>query len=84
MDSDPVEPAAFELQTRPLHKVPKKLKYKDKGYRIEKSKEGGKWSLVKFYRNDFEMRESFNALGSKELAEGFLYRMVSPAAGVVV
>ncbi len=82
MDIEIYEPATFESQTRPLHKVAKKLKYKDKGYRIEKSKAGGKWSLVKYYRNDFEMRESYGSLGAREISDGFQYRMISPDAGI--
>ena len=78
MDIDAIEAFSCEPQARPQHKVPKKLKYKDKGYRIEKSRSGDKWSLVKYYRNEFEMRESFNSLGSREISEGFLYRMISP------
>ncbi len=43
-------------------KRPKKLKYQDKGFRIEISRKDGEWKLLKYYRNEVDMRAAYNGL----------------------
>lgn len=84
-DDDDVVPEFFQVDslTRPDRRMPRKLKYKDKGYQIQKTRNGRKWTLVSYYRSAADMRKAYAATGHKDFWDGYYYRMVFPDGSIV-
>jgi hypothetical protein len=86
-DVDVPESSGPEPLLRPLaggkrRPVPPRLKHKDRGFRIEKTTNGKRWTLEKYYRDEAAMRAAFLACRRRGRGEhswhGYTYRMVFP------
>jgi hypothetical protein len=80
-DDDMLDAIDTSMEASPLHRIPKKLKYKDKGFQIQRTLDGQKWTLVCFYRSAEDMRKSYAAR-----LDGWgrdHYRMIFPDGSIV-
>lgn len=83
----PVEDAPGN-QTPGIHRpVSARIKYKAFGYRIEKTINGKRWTLEKYYRNETTMRRSYRACckrgSGKHSWHPYVYRMVLPGGKIL-
>lgn len=65
-----------------VHRVSGKLKYKEKGYRIERTSNGDKWTLERYYRSETDMRRAYKACDGAAWSSGYL-RMVFPDGRII-
>jgi len=68
-------------------KIPARLKHKDSGFRVEKTTDGKRWKLEKYYRDETTMRNAFRACqkrgSGKHSWHPYTYRMVFPDGRVI-
>jgi hypothetical protein len=80
---DPAMDADAPVRATPVPgRRPKRLKFKKTGYRIERSTNGHRWALEKYYRNEAAMRRAYASCakrGSQKWSwHPYVYRMVFP------
>ena len=68
--------------TKRVHRVSGKLKYKEKGYRIERTNNGDKWTLDRYYRSETDMRRAYKAYSRAAWVNGY-HRMVFPDGSII-
>lgn len=78
---DELDKLSLERPIKPI-KRPGKLKYQQKGFRIEISTRDRAWKLLKYYRSEADMRKAYRGL-ARSNSRSYIdthssYRMVFP------
>jgi hypothetical protein len=82
------EPANLPLERlTPPSKKPGKLKYQQKGFRIEISTRERAWKLLKYYRSEVDMRKAYRGVAQRD-SRSYIdthssYRMVFPDGSII-